>query len=149
MKLLSSLLLILALFAGILPAQNTPPAQASAWDAIKDPGNIAMVAFVAANVADAKTDWRFTGPVTQREYVITPAQRLGIAGGSVMAALAMKHLWPKAGKAVDVAVGMATAYFAGRALANTYAHGAPDAAPAARARSSPAAFAVRLQLGRR
>lgn len=145
-KIFAVLVAVAALAVMPVMAQTAP--EHSVWDVIKDPGNVAAVGFIAANLADASTDWHFTGPITRKEYTITPAQRVGLAGGGTMAALAVKYFWPRSGKIVDGVLGVATAYLAGRALANAYNHGAPQStAPAAAVAMSRArgwGFAVRV-----
>lgn len=143
--------LLAALAAGFLMtagAQTAPdptpaPAPAAtsggALASIMSADNIAPVAFLLSNVADAQTDWHFN--LGTKAYTVTPAQRLSIAGGGMFAALAIRHFYPRTAKPLNVVLTIATCYFAGRAYANTYNHGAAPSAPAARA---PLAFAVRL-----
>jgi len=146
-----SLLLPVACFAQnpVQPAPQpvTPaPTETGVWEILKDPTNLTSAAFLLSNVADAKTDWRFTGPITRKEYVITPAQRLGIAGGSLFVAYTIRHYYPKTAKPINVALAVATAYFAGRALANTYSHGTAATAVVAPATTPPKlAFAIRFR----
>jgi hypothetical protein len=123
-----------------------PPADPSgpgALATILSPDNIAPAAFLLSNIADAKTDWHLT--VGGKAYTVTPAQRLSIAGGSIFASLAIRHYYPRAAKPINIALTVATCYFAGRAYANTYNHGdGAPAGPAPTAKRSALAFAVRL-----
>jgi hypothetical protein len=138
--------LALSLFAAIAGAQEPASAPAATPPAVSTPGtlakilspdNIAPAAFILSNVADAKTDWHFN--LGGRAYTVTPAQRLSIAGGSIFTALAIRHFYPKTAKPLNIALTVATCYFAGRAYANTFNHGTPAGTPAARI-----AFAVQL-----
>lgn len=151
-----STVLILVLCLISVPAwaqQNTQPdAQQAAtsqgiWDVLSDPNNIAPAAFLLSNLADAKTDWKFT--LSGKEYTITPGQRLSIAGGSIFASFVVKHYFPCSAKYINVVMGVATAYFAGRAYANTFNHGTlmpvPNAPEQSRAAGSTVAFSVQLR----
>ncbi|MBZ5497691.1 MAG: hypothetical protein LAP85_14915 [Acidobacteriia bacterium] len=148
----SIFVLIIACILCALPlmaqGQNQPTAAQTntggVWDVISDPSNIAPAAFLLSNVADAKTDWRFS--LVGREYAITPAQRLGIAGGSIFVAYTIRHYFPRTVKPINIALAVATAYFAGRAYANTFNHGSPAAVVAPVSNGTPAlAFSVQLR----
>jgi hypothetical protein len=158
MKRLGLLLIVLCLVSVLpvmaqdpnQPAQPAPvvqPAKDGVWDILSDPNNIAPAAFLLSNVADAKTDWHFTGPLTHKEYTITPAERLGIAGGSIFVAYTLRHYYPKLAKPINLVMAVATAYFAGRAYANTFNHGQPasDVTNPAQGKGTALAFSVRIR----
>jgi hypothetical protein len=135
--------LALALAVCALGQTATPPATRTVGDVLQDPSNITFLTFLGANLEDAKTDWRVTGPLTGKQYTFTPAQRLSIALGSAGTALYLREQFPRLKKPITVGMGILTAYFAGRALANTYNHG-PDGALAASGPAPKVAFAVRF-----
>ncbi|MGA2264168.1 MAG: hypothetical protein ABSH28_22380 [Acidobacteriota bacterium] len=148
MKRFVLILVVCMLFTLPLMAQSQPAQQnGGVWDVISDPNNIAPAAFLLSNLADAKTDWHFTGPITHKEYVITPAQRLGIAGGSIFAAYTIRHYFPNTAKPINIALAIATAYFAGRAYANTFNHGEP-ALPAPAVKGQEVAFSYQFPIKR-
>jgi hypothetical protein len=123
---LSFTFFVLALVLALAQAPAAPvaaPSSGGVWDVLTDPNNLAPAAFLLSNIADAKTDWHFSGPFTHKDYVITPSQRLGIAGGSIFVAYTIRHYYPRAAKPINVVMAIATAYFAGRAYANTFNHG--------------------------
>jgi hypothetical protein len=147
MKRFVLILVACMLFTLPLMAQSQTQPAGGVWDVISDPNNIAPAAFLLSNVADAKTDWHFTGPITHKEYVITPAQRLGIAGGSIFVAYTIRHYFPKAAKPINIALAIATAYFAGRAYANTFNHGEP-ATPVSAVKGQGLAFSYQFPIKR-
>lgn len=104
---------------------------------LTDPANIPIWTLLGAFLANAKTDWKFTGPITHREYTLSPATQISLAGGAVGTILFLRTKYPRLNKVVGVAAGIAAAYLAGRALANTYTHdssivaGSPMGSPAA------------------
>lgn len=135
------------------PAPSTATASASFLSTLTDPNTLVLAGMAASQLAEAKTDWQFT--VGGKSYTLTPAQRLGIAGGIFGVCLAIEQVAPKSKKWVEVAGAVVMAYFAGRALANTYNHGTPVTAtpstvtstfsPAVAAQGRTVAFAVRLR----
>ena len=146
-------LFVLALLSLPAAAQTQPapndPNTGGVWQVITDTNNIAPAAFLLSNIADAKTDWHFTGFITHKEYTITPAQRLGIAGGGMFVAFALRHYFPKTVKPINIALGVATAYFAGRAYGNTFKHGSEAVTPASPPSATAAlAFSYQFQLKR-
>jgi hypothetical protein len=127
-------------------SQTQPSGQTGGvWDVISDPNNIAPAAFLLSNVADAKTDWHFT--VAGKDYTITPAERLGIAGGSIFVAFTIRHYFPNTAKPINIVLAIATAYFAGRAYANTFNHGEP-ATPASVLKGQGLAFSYQFPIKR-
>ncbi|MGE5487578.1 MAG: hypothetical protein ACM3ZB_07130 [bacterium] len=143
------LLLGAVLVATIATAQGpaTPPgATGGVWDIISDTSTITQASFLLANIADAKTDWRFV--LGGRAYTISPAQRLGIAGGSIFVGRVVSHYYPRAKKPIDIAMAIATAYFAGRAYANTFHHGTPIPTVPAASVGQPPVTAVAFRLRR-
>jgi hypothetical protein len=142
-----TILLILAVVLSPIFGQTAPPTpQRTVWDVLKDPENITFLTFIGSNMADAKTDWRFVGPFTHKQYVITPLQRLTITLGTSAAVLYLREQFPdkpRFRRAITIGMGIATAYFTGRALANTYNHGSPGSPPAAAGTNL--SFAVRIR----
>jgi len=72
-----------------------------------DPNNIAPAAFLLKHVADAKTDWHFTGPLTHKEYTIRrpsalECRRLDIRG------LHAAPLLPETAKPINRVMAVAT-----------------------------------------
>ncbi len=152
MKITLSFLICAIAFFTIAPAQAqdpvspVPPASGGVWDILKDPSTITQASFLLSNIADAKTDWHFT--LGGKAYTISPAQRLGVAGGSIFVGRVVGHYYPRAKKPIDVCMAIATAYFAGRAYANTFNHGTPMPAIPASVVGSPPVTAVSFRLRR-
>ncbi|HZT29730.1 MAG TPA: hypothetical protein VFA33_07605 [Bryobacteraceae bacterium] len=138
-------ILLVWLLAGLALAQQPAPAPAPDRGVLSifTDDSLAPTAFLLSQVADSTTDWKFS--VNGKQYHLTAAQRLEWTGGALGVALAVRHYWPKTGKYVNLALAVASAWFAGRAYAATLAHGTP-VAPAAAAAATPAAFPVRLKL---
>ncbi len=141
-----ALLLSVSLRAQTIPAPTAAAGAESFLSTLTSTNTLVLAGMAASQLADAKTDWQFA--LGGKTYRLTPAQRLGIAGGIFGACLAIEQAVPKSKKWVDVAGTVVMAYFAGRALANTYNHGTQAAAPSTAAvnaaRGSGVAFGVRL-----
>ena len=142
-KLFICALFFLLLLPAFVQAQ-TGDTQSGVMSVLRDPENITFLTFIGANIADAKTDWQFVGPITHRQYTITPVQRIGIVLGGSAVALYVREQFPRARRPITIAMGILTAYFAGRALANTYNHGIATPTLPAATNGPTVAFAVRL-----
>ena len=76
-------------------------------------------AFIIASVAESKTSWEFTGPVTGKQYTVDLKTRLAVTGGIVGGALVAAHYVPRWRKVIHVGLAITAGALAGKAYAQS------------------------------
>ena len=130
MKQFTLCLISMLFFAALCHAQPgapqpVPDSTLDIWAELKNPDNVIPAMFIMARIAEAKQDFVFTGPVTHREYRLTPAQQISITAGTVFTGIALKKMLPKMRKPINIAMTLAAFWSAGRAYGAGIKQGHP------------------------
>lgn len=134
------LCLLLLLAVPVAQSAQPAPEPPNIWKTITDEQNIALAAYVLANVADAGTDWTWT--FQGRTYHVSAVRRCSFVGGTLGGALAISHYFPRYRKLVTAGLVVGSAILAGRAYGHTLTRGPTPALPLA---ERGMVFAVRLR----